>query len=353
MQKPLTNSLLKLFSGPAAIAAVMVSLVLGSCNLAIDDIQAPLWEPDILAPVARTTVDLTTLKDFSKISVRTDFTAEDLGLPIGEKPGATFTLDLGPYDFDGLEGLVDMTARETSIAFDLFNSLEADVAPGANIVVRSVETGEIVLLHPITEPLEAFGTIGDSAIYQNITFGGELELWVEDVVATARPNATIRPNDGIRLDLRIVFTDIEEARLEPDYEMIFSDTSELDISFEDIDADATGELRLHIDNGFPMGGEIDVFFLSKDGSTVVDHLTGQTETLPIPEISAEGRVTGMVGTQISIPVTPEKLDNIRDAGFFAFDASFFTPAEFGVLTTTMEDQMDVKLIADLKLSIQP
>lgn len=353
MQKPLTNSLLRLLSGPTAIAAIIVSFILGSCNLAIDDIQAPLWEPDILAPVARTTVDLTTLTVFSKFNLRTDFTAEDLGLPIGEIPSATFTLDLGPYDFDGLEGLVGMTSRETSIAFDLFNSLEADVAPGANIVVRSVETGEIVLVHPINEPLEAFSTIGDSATYQNITLGGEMEFWVENIVATARPNATIRPNDGIRLDLRIALSDIEEVRLAADYEVVFSDTSELDISFDEIDANATGELRLHIDNGFPMGGEIDVFFLSKDDNTIVDYLTGQTEILPIPEINAEGRATGMVGTQISIPVTPEKLDNIRNAGYLAFDASFFTPAEFGVLTTTMEDKLDVKLIADLQLSIQP
>lgn len=345
-------------SWTGTVLAAAAVLGLGSCQFAVDDITAPTWQPDILAPIAIASMDIEDLDQLAVFDASTYVTADNMGLLPGVVDGNTQQrsgVDVGPYTFDWLEDILGLDANEATVRLKIANDLPVDVAQGARMVVRQSGTGEAVISYDLSEELSAFGRLADSASFKGIAIASGLELWLEGLNITPVQGETIESTDGFQIDAQVELTGINNVDVASNAMLAFSDTTELSIDLiDDLDAyDMDGEFRLKVGNGFPFGGRLTAIFLAEDGVTALDNLSADPIEIAIPTVGGNGMAVESKETIISIPVDGSRLDMLQEAAYLGFEAEIFAPSSPDVLRASAGRSFDLQLIADFQFTIQP
>jgi hypothetical protein len=323
-----------------------------------DEITAPTWQPDILAPIAIASMDIEDLDQLAVFDATTYVTATNLGLMGGATGGQTQQrsgVTIGPYSFDWLEDIVGLDTREATVRLKIKNELPVGVAEGATLVVRQSSTGAEVVSYDLSEDLAAFGRLVDSMSFKNVAFFSGLEFWIENMNITPVQGEVIDPGMGMLIDAQVELTGISRVDVAAGASMAFSDTTELSIDLIDDLSDYTmdGEFRLKVGNGFPFGGTLTAIFLAEDGVTPLDNLSADPIEIAIPAVGATGEAVESQETIIAIPVNTNRIEMLQDAAFLGFEAEIFAPSSPDVLRATGARSFDLQLIADFQFTIQP
>lgn len=345
-------------SWTGTLLAAAAVLGLGSCQFAVDEITAPSWQPDILAPIAKSSMEIGDLSQLAVFDASTYVTATHFGvLPgvVGNDAQRRTGVDIGPYTFDWLEDIVGLDAGEATVRLKIKNELPVGVAEGARLVVRQSNTGQAVVSFDLKDDLAAFGRLVDSASFQNVAFVSGLEFWLEDLNVSPEQGEVIDPGMGMQIDAQVEITGIRSLDVASEASLNFSDTTELGIDLvEDLDQySMDGEFRLKVSNGFPFGGRLTGIFLAADGVTPLDNLSPDPIEIAIPSVGGNGEAVESKETIISIPVDRSRLEMLQNAAFLGFDAEIYAPSSPDVLRANGSRSFDLQLIADFQFTINP
>ena len=115
----------------------------------------------------------------------------------------------------------------------------------------------------------------------------------------------------------------------------------------------SGSFTLLVNNGFPIGGDLKIYFLDM-GGIAIDSVVSAGNILPgIP--NAQGRVTEKMSSKITFFVDETRMQNILRANNIAFKVKFSTPnaAVPGSFVKLFSDyKMDFKLVGDFNYMIE-
>ena len=149
----------------------------------------------------------------------------------------------------------------------------------------------------------------------------EPQKLIYEVTGTANPTGTpatnwIRSNSHIRLEMEALLPLHGSAS-----DFSFSDTSEVDIFplDDDIEEIVSLTLRLVLDNGFPINGYAQVYFLDTTGTVILDSIfaDARTQVLTSGEVANEvvDQTNGRTRTLTDIVIDREKLEKLESNGF--------------------------------------
>ena len=342
----------------SALILAGLGLVLGSCDFAVDSITGPTWQPDVLAPVAKASLEIGDLDQLAIFEASEYVTAANLGLLPGAIPdgaAARTGVSIGPYAFDWLDDIVGLDAGDATVRLKIKNELPIGLQEGALLIVRQASTGEDILTYPFSDDLTAFGRMADSAFFRDVDFFSGLELWVENMTITLEQGEVIEPGMGMLVEAQVELRNIRRVDVAAGASLEFSDTTALEIDLIDdlTDLDISGEFRLKVGNGFPFGGRLTAIFLAEDGVTVLESLTDDPIEIPIPATDAQGFALETAEITIAVPVDKRRLDMLQLAEFVGFNAEAFAPESPAILTANNTRRFDLQLIADFTFTIQP
>jgi hypothetical protein len=347
----------RMLAPSGTLVAAAFALGLGSCQFAVDDITAPVWQPDILGPVAKSTLQIDNLDQLAVFDASAYVTAANMGLTPGVQDGGGMRsgVTIGPYAFDWLEDIVGLETGEATVRFKVKNELPVGMAEGASVVLRQASTGAEVARYDLGQDLAAFGRMADSAAFVDLAFAAGLELWIEGMNLTPEQGETIEPGMGMQIDAQVELTGIRRVDVAAGAALAFADTVDftLDLVDDFADLEVDGAFRLNVGNGFPFGGRLDAIFLGADGVTVIDRLNADPIEIPIPAVGGTGEAVETASTTITVAVDRARLETLRDAAFVGFDAEIYAPSSPSVLRATGDRAFDLQLIADFEFTVQP
>lgn len=343
------------------LGGLLLTLVAGlsSCDLAVNDITAPTWQPNILAPIAQASLELEDFDDLAVISMSAYVDVNDLGLTPGIiQPGQNERrsgVTAGPYTIHWVEGVIGAEAGEGKLRLKIRNELPVGISQGAILRVVQASTGETVLEHAIGNDLPGFGRLSDSITVLDIAFASGLEFWIEEMELTPIQGEIIEPGSGFAIEAEVEFNNVRQARVSSGSSVLFTDTVPLTIDLaEDLGRYvAEGSLRLKVGNGFPFGGRLDASFLSKNAQNTLGTLTNETISINIPAIDAQGFALESAETDIVIPITEEQLRIMARSDFLGFSGEIYAPSSPSSVVANGDRSFDVQLIADLQFTVQP
>ncbi len=341
------------------LGVLLVAALLSSCGLAVDDITAPTWQPDLLAPIAYANLQLEDFDELAVMSLSAYVEATDLGLTSGIiTPGQSQRrsgVTAGPYPINWVDGVTDVKSSQAKLRLKIKNEIPVGISEGTILRIVQTATGETVLEHAITAGLEGYGRLADSITVLNVDFGSGLEFWLDEMVITPIQGETIQEGAGFQIDAEVQFIDVTQARVTSGSNVLFADTVPLTMDLaEDLTKYiATGELRLQVGNGFPFGGRLEAFFVSKNGANTLGQLTYEPISVNIPAIDAQGFALESSPTEIVIPITDEQLRIMARSEFLGFSGEIFAPSSPASVVANGDRSLDVKLIADIKFTVQP
>ena len=343
----------------ATLAIVGTGALLSSCNMAVNDITAPTWQPDILAPIAYANLELEDMDELAVISMSAYVEATDLGLLPGViQPGQSQRrsgVTAGPFPINWVDGVTEVDASEGHLRLKITNEIPVGFSEGTVIRIVQTATGQTVMEHAIGQDLDGYGRLADSITVLDVSFASGLEFWLEDMTITPIQGETILPGAGFQIDAEVQFIDVSEARVTSGSNVVFSDTVPLNIDLaEDLGKYiAEGFLRLNVGNGFPFGGRLDAEFISRNGKNSMGRLTPDQISINIPAIDAQGYALESATTEILIPITPEQIRIMARSDFLGFTGEIFAPTSPSSVVATGARSFDLQLIADIQFTVQP
>jgi hypothetical protein len=343
----------------SALALCAAGALLSSCELAVQDITAPQWQPDVLAPIAYANLELENFDELAVISMSAYVEADELGLTPGIiQPGQAQRrsgVTAGPFPISWVDGVTSVEAGEAKLRVKIKNEIPVGISDGAIIRVVQSATGETVLEYAMTQSLDGYGRVADSVTVLDVDFASGLEFWIEDMTIQPIQGEEILPGAGFQIDAEVKFDNVREARVTSGTNVTFTDTTALKVDLADDLSryKPEGELRLLVGNGFPFGGRVDVYFVSKNGQNTLGNLTYDPISVNIPAIDAQGFALESAQTEISIPINEEQIRVMARSEFVGYSGEIFAPSSPSSVVANGDRALDVKLIADIQFTIQP
>ncbi len=332
---------------------------MSSCNMAMNDISAPTWQPNILAPIAYSNLELEDFNELAVINMSAYVQADDLGLTPGIIPPGQDQrrsgVSAGPYLIHWVEGVTSVKADQARLRLKIKNDIPVGLGQGTVLRIVQSSTGNVVLEHSIGQDLQGYGRLADSIYVSDVDFASGLEFWLEDMSITPIQGETIQPGSGFQIDAEVQFFDVREARVTSGSHVVFTDTVPLTIDLaEDLGRYiAEGELILKVGNGFPFGGRLNASFISKNKKNTMGQLTQEQISVNIPAIDAQGFALESAPTEIRIPINDEQIRIMARSEFLGFTGEIFAPSSPSSVVANGSRSFDVQLIADIKFSVQP
>jgi hypothetical protein len=131
----------------------------------------------------------------------------------------------------------------------------------------------------------------------------------------------------------------------------FIDTLENPVFNEiQIDRFLDGELKLQVENKFPLGAEIQLYTVSESG-VITDSLITQNIVSPAP-VNAQNRVVTSLFSTLNFPFELNKAYHIKNASHIIIKAKFNTSPSMQLLQMYSDYFLRIKLKADIKYRIQ-
>lgn len=329
---------------------VIISIIAAGCSISPDTIEAPEWTPELLAPLAQATLEMEDLEELSTLRYSEEVSVSDLDLlPVSGQVEVT----VGPYPVDMFEGLIDMNVGTFSMRYKMESNMSLTIEEGTVIRFATADDDRTVIELIMDEPLTPFGTFVDSVTLSDVFIEEDMVVWFENMdvsLGGGLPN----PNEFFTTSGEITLKDIGITHFKGDESLTFSDTSEFSLDLKDFeDLNLTGSLNLLMENEFPIEGSMEVFFLASDGKTVLDQLTPTAVELEAPEFNGNGVVTAASSQEVEVYIDPARSENISNAEFIAFDITLTTPPSQAIVEADQNSHLDLKVIADIQLSIKP
>jgi hypothetical protein len=342
-----------------AASLVLATGLLSSCQMALNDITPPIWQPNILGPIAHAELELEDFEELAVITLEAYVDASEIGLNPGvigpTQADRRSGVSVGPYLINWIDGITRVDAGQAKVRLRIQNEIPVEFNEGAVLRVVQEATGQTVLTHEIGQSLSSFGRLVDSILITDLELASGLAFYLDNLTFQPVQGQTIEPSKGFLIQADIQFNDVREARVTSGSSVVFSDTVDLNIDLtEDLDRYiAEGELRLNVGNGFPFGGRLDVEFISKNGRNTLGRLTPEVISVNIPAIDAQGQALESAPTQIIIPLNDEQLRIVQRSGFLGFSGEVYAPASPASVVANGTRALDVQLIADIQFTVQP
>jgi hypothetical protein len=240
------------------------------------------------------------------------------------------------------------------VSAEVTNTLPVGIKAGAVVVFRNVANGSLVMTRTIDEPIASGASVDFTETIQPAEVGGQLRVHFENIQTESTQDLTdVTTQMGIQATVALDFEGVARVRYKADQTFTHADTVEYELGFGDLqEVDPNGKFTVKLENYFPVEGGIQLYFLPKSKAYVLDSLFLGPNDFAAPEIDGEGFAKQAVNTLLEAPVDAERLEKIRPAKYIVVRSTAHSPQTPEILTAERENYIDLRIIADLNVTVQ-
>jgi len=111
-----------------------------------------------------------------------------------------------------------------------------------------------------------------------------------------------------------------------------------------------GNLYVYFENGFPFTAEVQLYLMN-DNSTIIDSLISAPNSIAAPPLNANLICTGKAETKLTIPMSAEKLNELRSAKKMYIKIKFNTANQPSYVKIYSFYQINVKVVGDFNYTL--
>ncbi len=365
---------------------LFITTFLSSCDFGPGSKTLGSWDVEMFGPVSQIKLNIndlvgdTTQKLTDRILLSEDFDLTALGLPGGAYPfiPPISGLDSDPVSYEYENVYETATFKSGKVSMIIYNHMPFNIKKNSELVMENESLTEVISSHKIVaniEPLYKYVMNADSIYLLSPT--GEIELLetnpadgtLSGVTITSKVNLSMKnlgtdgkstpgvitDDDYLEMTIEITEPQVTSVRVDNDfsYQGEKAQSFHMDgdqISIEDIE----GKFNVHINNGYPMVVDFQIYFLEEDGETVIDSLFDDFYGVePAPINTATGEIIGITEDIAVINLTKERALNIKKAKFVKGELNLtdITDSDVGTVLVTENDYAEIKMIGDLKVTV--
>lgn len=338
---------------------VLLILVSGLSACDISNTDLPEVELEIFGPIARTSISLEEVPEFTDFSYAGEissagvFGVSNVTLPIFPAFGPS---DVGPFSGE-TNDFVETTFESGDLSMSLTNDFPINIKSGT--LVASSEGIEI-FRHSIANPIAANGgmySFNLSNVLAGKTLNSTVEVEIEDLESdgSATP-VTFNSNSKITYNVELTNAKVTSIRIKSGN--TFSATSEFaDFNFvgDEIAINSiTGDLRVNVTNALPVVLKTQILFYDANQSDPpLDSLFSASQTIPAASVDNDGVPVTEASTQLVVSIDEAKYERIKNAKFFRSRIELSSLDGVSSVFLSNTDSVTSKVIGDLIVTINP
>ena len=336
---------------------LLIVATLSSCDLSNTDL--PIWELEILGPIAQTSVSLEEIPEFSEFSYTGEITSQEVfgvsnvTLPVFP---ATSQDTVGPFTGETDE-FVSVTFETGDIDVSLTNDFPVNIKQNSILIVNS--GSENIFQHTIAQDIDP-GETYSFALSNGLagkTLENELEILIKDFSTdgSATP-VTFNSNSKISYTFALSNATIEEIRIQSGNDFS-ADSDFADFSFtgDEIDIQSiTGDLKVKVTNSMPVVLSLQVLFYDANKSEPpLDSLFASSQTVPAASVDNDGVPILEASTELVATIDEAKYEQIKSAQFVKTRIELSSLDGVPSVLLSKSDSLTSKVIGDLLITIDP
>jgi len=337
---------------------VLTTAVLTSCDFS--DTELPMVELEILGPIARTTISLEEVPEFTDFSYTGEISSSDaLGVSNVNLPSfqATSFGTVGPFTGE-TNDYERVTFVSGDLAMSITNDFPINIKSGSILIVSS--GGAEIFRHTIDRDIAANGGTYSFNL-SNVLAGKTLESTVDIVIqdfATDGSDVPVVFNSATKVTYSVALSNalVESIRIQSGND--FTAESEFaDFNFvgDEIEISSiTGDLRLLVTNSLPVVLQTQVLFYDENQSEPpLDSLFTDSQTIPAASVDNDGVPITEASTELTVTFDEAKYNRIRNAKFFRSRIELNSLDGVPSVLLSRTDSVTSRMIGDLIVTIDP
>jgi hypothetical protein len=323
--------------------------LLSQCDVL--DETLPVWQLDLLGPLAKTSISVEEVSDFGDFSYSSSATASSMGFPNGVViPPISTNRTLGPFTASTNEYTqVNFTSGTIGIAFT--NNMPANIQAGSKLVI---ESGGAVLASIDLPAVPARGSFSNSNIANlaGKSMTGTISVRVEGYKTSGSGTTTIKSTDGFSFTFNITNAAISSIKITNNKSFSASSgLTEFSLVGEEVPIkEVTGDMILNVSNGIPVVFSIQVDFYNEQKQKVAS-LFSNAQTIAAATVDNDGKPVKATSSRLVGSIDAAMFQKIRDAKYISTKASASSLSGAPAVLLSLTDKMDIQIIGDLKVSI--
>lgn len=337
---------------------IICIVLLHSCGELFDDVGNPDIQPNILGPVAYTSIAINDMISFLDQTFEFEVSKTELGLPVD-------TLTIIPeinFDEKILIGysqlnpsLRHVTINDARVSNVITNTLPVAIKSGLQIEINDSISGNNILNIVLSESILPNESISLNTLIQDKTLNNTIEINLMNLGLESSDYAFVEiDNLPLLVSLEFEIFEIEEFSLTDGFDFSVQGVTNLDFNAEDVDTDAVfGKIYMFVENNFAFDTQIqldvldnlnnvDYSFFEGDNSLIINSSTIENNYSSAPYISDPITMIEKEENQAS------GLEALIDGDKLRFDVSLATPElNSGYVNYRKTDSLIILLTADL------
>jgi hypothetical protein len=319
-----------------------------SCNFNPDKHISPSWTMDFLGPIVRADMNIQNINELKDLYANQSLSLQDCGAVYAN--GTTVDIpamgptSLGPYALSLTDAFTNAALASGKLSYKITNGLEINVNAGTTIQIRQ---GSTILLSNNTPDIAPLGGTYTSpaTTLGNIMIDASISLSIPNFSSNGS-GGPVTINSGRRLLLEIFLNNVRVKSIDLGINDHFSivDTSDFSIHGTNIHSQSvSGTLTTFLKNNLPLSFDLQVYFLDKTKSILLDSLFNS------PAIILAGG-PGSSEIQLVTTVNNNKIRHLNDASFVRTALKLGNHSS-GAITIPDSLFMHMQIVGDLKIKL--
>lgn len=336
----------------------LVACTLGSCDFSNTDL--PVWELEILGPIAQTTISLEEVPEFSDFTFSGEITSQDafgvsnITVPVFPAQSGQ---NVGPFT-GSTDEFVEVSFETGDIAMSLTNDFPVNMKKDAIIIVSS--GGNNILSHTVTRDISANGGTYSFSISNGLA-GKVLESEIQIEIQNFGTDGSATPvtfDNSTKVTYEFTLSNATISFIRIKSGNNFSANSEFaDFNFtgEEIKVQTiTGDLKVQVTNSMPVVLKTQIYFYDANKSEPpLDSLFSSSQTIPAASVNDNGEPISPASTELVASIDEAKYERIKNAKFFKSEISLSSLDGVPSVLLSKTDSLSSKVIGDLIITIDP
>ncbi|MBP7184799.1 MAG: hypothetical protein KBA06_04775 [Saprospiraceae bacterium] len=332
-----------------------------SCNKNLLVEEDDVWESEWLAPLIKTRFTMDQLRELNDTKYEFNIPSIDLGFAeniLVDVPELNIS-HLGPYQAPVSDWVKEIQIDTLALDLEMTNIFPISIGAGTKFVLRNS-----------TDTLNPASIIAQIVIQQDIPPGGLFKTEIKSVQSTIGSNLyfyldAFRSQGGnqvsfnsspckININLKVI--DLKRIDLYTNQQVVSTDTFKVELgdTLSSVnDTLATGLLDVMITNGLPVSSNMQLYFLNANKSTVIDSLFNVPLLVEPGTTSSLGETITETNASSSISLNGTKIQHIRQSTYAVIQYELKTPSSGFFVSANDHAFLQMKLIGDLKLHLNP
>jgi hypothetical protein len=324
-----------------------ISMCIGiaACGLFPDHHDTIPWKPALLAPLGNTSLSINDLNELDSMKFSQVVNSPDVGYngPVPFVPPFSGK-NAGPYILNVSDNFLLIDADSLSMTVRIDNHMPIAIGSGSTFELRNHTNNNLLYTYSLPSNVAAGASFSFQIKLYNVAIDSDIDFLLVSYNSPGSATPVVFNNSYMEFNFFVDFLMINQVITQHGATFTYLDTSEFN-GFDNFDIqNSQGYLKLMISNGFPLEGDMQLYFLNASYTPIDSLFTSGVPGYIPPAYESGGLVTAQHDTTYYFPFDPTRIKKLKQTDHIAVLRNFRTPDVTKSYTITKNNKTPIWVI---------